>query len=749
MIFLKEKKNNKILVKIGDFIVNYRYLFLIIFLILIIICAININNVSVNYDITSYLGDETETKKGIKLMEEEFGALNEIQVMLTDISYEDALNIKENISSIKNVTSVSFDSSENYFKDENALFVIELANVDAETRDEVVSEITNEVSDEKYYMYIENGEDVVEGMNIILIIAIIIIVLVLLFTTTSYFEIVLAFIVFGISILLNMGSNFIFGEISYITKSIAIILQLCLSLDYFIIFMNHYMKEKNDTDDQILAVKKTVTKSIPEICASSLTTIAGLLALVFMQLKIGADIGIILSKGIICSLITVIFLLPLLIILCSKLINKTEHKNYVPNISKLANFIVNSRKFLLPVFVLLLVISCLLIPNYEYVYNVYSVKANNGSDNQITLENIEETFGSTNRLVVLVENEDKDYSKELELTNKLLENSSVIKATSLGSYQISEDLYLGTKLKYQEFAKLFQLSEKQASSLYLYYIQNNQINISNSEVSNYAISIIDLLEFLNKNKEKLELTSELENMITSYYTILSESKPLLESDDYSRIILELKAPVEGTETYELLDKIRDDTEEYYDNVVLVGESVSARDLSESFSKDNTIITLVTILFIALILFVTFRSLSITALLILTIEGSILLTFGLATLLNQKIFFISYIIVSAIQMGATIDYAIVLTNRFLQLRTKINKKEALVGTIKDSLPTIVTSGFILTIAGLLIGFIASSGVVSSIGIFLGFGTLISMLITIFILPAILYAFDSVIIKKKIV
>lgn len=348
MIFLKEKKNNKILVKIGDFIVNYRYLFLIIFLILIIICAININNVSVNYDITSYLGDETETKKGIKLMEEEFGALNEIQVMLTDISYEDALNIKENISSIKNVTSVSFDSSENYFKDENALFVIELANVDAETRDEVVSEITNEVSDEKYYMYIENGEDVVEGMNIILIIAIIIIVLVLLFTTTSYFEIVLAFIVFGISILLNMGSNFIFGEISYITKSIAIILQLGLSLDYFIIFMNHYMKEKNDTDDQILAVKKTVTKSIPEICASSLTTIAGLLALVFMQLKIGADIGIILSKGIICSLITVIFLLPLLIILCSKLINKTEHKNYVPNISKLANFIVNSRKFLLP-----------------------------------------------------------------------------------------------------------------------------------------------------------------------------------------------------------------------------------------------------------------------------------------------------------------------------------------------------------------------------------------------------------------
>ena len=170
MIYLKEKKNNKILVKIGDFIVNYRYLFLIIFLILIIICAININNVSVNYDITSYLGDETETKKGIKLMEEEFGALNEIQVMLTDISYEDALNIKENISSIKNVTSVSFDSSENYFKDENALFVIELANVDAETRDEVVSEITNEVSDEKYYMYIENGEDVVEGMNIILII---------------------------------------------------------------------------------------------------------------------------------------------------------------------------------------------------------------------------------------------------------------------------------------------------------------------------------------------------------------------------------------------------------------------------------------------------------------------------------------------------------------------------------------------------------------------------------------------------
>mgnify|MGYP001625363825 CR=1 FL=1 len=454
MIKLKEKKKKNFFIKLGDFIVDFRYFFLFIFLIVGTICAFNLKNVQINYDITSYLGSDTDTKKGLEIMKNEFGDLNEYQILITNIEYDDALNLKNDLLTIEQINSVSFDSSNNYYKDNNALFVLELDDVSEEENEKIVSLIKEKISNYEYYIYMANVDETVAGMDIILLIAVIIIVIVLLLTTKSYFQIVLAFLVFGISILLNMGSNFIFKEISYITNSIAIILQLGLSLDYFIIFMNHYMKEKNDTNDLILAVKKTVTKSALEISSSSLTTIAGLLALVFMQLKIGADIGLVLAKGIISSLLTVICLLPFLVIFFNKIITKTEHKTRDLNISKLANWIVRSRKIILPIFLILVIGSCILVPSYKYVYNIYSVNSFNKNDNQVALEKIENIFGNNNTLVVLVENSTKDYSKELELSNLLLENDNIAEVTSLGNYSVQDNIYLGTSLNYQEFAKM-------------------------------------------------------------------------------------------------------------------------------------------------------------------------------------------------------------------------------------------------------------------------------------------------------
>ena len=452
--------------KVGDFIVDFRYLFVALFFVLILVSVYNLNNVQVNYDITSYLSDETETKKGLQLMEDEFGKINELQVLVTDVSYEDALQLKENLGEISHIEEISFDETENYYKDNKALFVLLLDDVSDEERSTTVDSVKDALQNKEYYLYVENGEDVVEGMNLILALAILIIVIVLFLTTTSYFEIVLAFFVFGISILLNMGTNFLFGEISYITQSIAIILQLGLSLDYFIIFMNHYMKEKNDTKDIYLAIKKTISKSIPEIFASSLTTIAGLLALVFMQLKIGADIGLILSKGILCSMLTVLLLLPFLLVLFHTCIDKTEHKVKIPNVSKLANFIISKRKILLGIFMIFLIGSCILLPKYDYVYNIYSVKAFHERENQIALEKIEETFGSTNRLVVLFEQENKDYNKELLLTQELLQNEKIASVTSLGGYAFKNGLYLGTNLSYKDFSQIFQIPMKDSLQLY-------------------------------------------------------------------------------------------------------------------------------------------------------------------------------------------------------------------------------------------------------------------------------------------
>lgn len=741
---MKGKKKNGFFVKLGDFIVDFRYLFLVIFLVLGTICAFNLNNVQINYDITSYLGSDTDTKKGLEIMENEFGSLNEYQILIKNVSYTDAESLKNELLNLENINNISFDSTSNYFKDDNALFVLELDEMTEAESDTLLEEVKEKINNYEYYIYRANVDETVAGMNIILLMAVVIIVLVLLLTTKSYFQIVLAFLVFGISILLNMGSNFIFKEISYITNSIAIILQLGLSLDYFIIFMNHYMKEKNDTKDLILAVKKTVTKSALEISSSSLTTIAGLLALVFMQLKIGADIGLVLAKGIVCSLLTVICFLPFLVILFNKIITKTEHQTKNLNVSKLANWIVKSRKIILPIFIILIIVSCVIVPYYHYVYNIYSVKAYNGNDNQIALDNIEEVFGNNNTLAVVVNNSEKDYAKELEYSNLLLENDNIANVVSLGNYNLSEGIFLGTSLNYQEFAALSQINEELALKLYGSYIKINNLN---QNVLDYKITIIDLLNFLSSYSKELGLSSEIQELVNSYQTTLNSKIGLLESQNYSRFILTLKTPIEGNESYELIDEIKNTTSLYYDDVYLVGESVSAKDLNDSFTQDNVVINCVTVFFILLILLITFKSLPVAILLVLTIEGSILLNFGFATLFGSKIFFISYIIISAILMGATIDYAIVLTNRYLQLRQKEDIQEALTGAIKITLPTIVTSGFILTIAGFLIGFIASSGVVSSIGFFLGSGTLFSMMITVFVLPAILYVFDKVIVKNS--
>ena len=736
MIYLKEKNN--ILIKIGDFIVKFRYVFLVLFLVFGIFSVFQLDRVSVNYEIISYLPDDTETKKGLEIMEEEFGDLNGLELMITNISLEEANEIYLELSDISNVESISFQDTEEFYHDEAALYIISLGDITEDEKADVKKDIVSVVQAEEYYLYDGFSDDVVGGMNVILALAVMVIVLVLFLTSKSYFDVFLAFIVFGLSILINMGTNYWFGEISYITEAIAVVLQLGLSLDYLIIFLNHYHKEIDDTSDIVLAVKKTVSKSMPEIFASSLTTIAGLMALVFMQLKIGADIGIVLSKGIVCSLLTVIFVMPSLLILFSKVIQKLKHKSFIPNTTKLSEFIVNKKNILLSIFLVILVVAICLIPKYHYVYDINSVIASNVNDNMNAKLKIEEQFGSNNRIVLLIPNQNKDYHQELLLTQELLSQNYVLSVNAMGGVEIQEGIYLGTELTATEFVSLIKMDTKTITSLYQYYA-----SIYELDPTNLKISLIDLIYFLHE--EDLGLSAEELAQVNLYYDTISSNISLLESDNYSRIVVDVKTDVESDEAFLVADQLREVADRYYDDVLLVGDTVNAKDLKDSFTMDNTIITLITILFIFVILLFTFRSFGLSVILILAIEGSILINFGIVTLFNKPIFFISYIIVSAIQMGATIDYAIVLSNRYLSLIKKMDKKEALVGTLRDSISAIITSGFILIMAGFLIGFISDSGVVASIGLFLGLGTLISLLITIFVLPAILYVSDKFIKK----
>lgn len=739
-------KKNSILIKLGDLIVKYRYFLLVIFIGLTIFCFVNINNVSINDSIVSYLPDDTETKYGLEVMENEFGSLTSINLMVEDITSDEANSLYNKLLDVSNVEAVLFDNSESSYKNNNALYTIELKDLSDEQIDEAKINIENVVKNKEYSIYSDAFEEPTEGIDKILLIACIVIVIVLLLTSKTYFEPVIAFIIFGISIILNMGSNFLFGEISYITKSIAVILQIALSIDYIIIFMNQYMKEIYDTSDKELALKKTVSKSIPEIFASSLTTISGLLALVFMQLKIGGDIGLVLSKGILCSLLTVILVMPSLLSIFNKPIVKLKKKEKKSGrIDRVSNVIFNGRKILLPLFVLLLIISICLIPNYNYVYNANSAKSISKSENVKSLEKIEDVFGKNNNLVLLFKSDNKDYTKELKLTEELKNIDGVTSVTSIGGYELASNIYLGTEINYLEASRLFNIDDGMSANLFkLYASYNNEIN-KLASLNDYKISIINIIYFLNNESDKLPLTDDIILKIKTYYNMINEKISLLESDNYTRFIINLDSPVESDSTKNIINKIREVANNNYSDVTLIGNSINAFDLESSFTSDNLIITTITIIFIAIILIINFKSFGMTLLLILSIEGSILINFGIISLLDTKIFFMGYIVVTAIQMGATIDYAIVVASRYQELRHKLDKKQAIIQTLSDRLPAVMTSGLILLVAGFLIGLIATSPVISQIGLFLGSGTLISLIITIFILPAILYACDKFIKK----
>lgn len=722
----------KCIEKISDFSIKYRYLLLGLFFLIFIFTFLNINNVKINNNIINYLPDNTETKKGLTLMNDEFGSFTSISLMVKDVN--DYKKIYSKLENIKNIENVSYS-----LKDNNALYILQIRDANEDKMVDTTYEIKKIVSDSDYYLYSSYYSGVLDGIDRILIMSVCIIFIILLITSKSYFEVFITFIIFIFAIVLNMGTNFIFKEVSYITESIAVILQLALSIDYVIIYMNEFMKSKGKTLERI---KITSTKAIKEILASSLTTISGLLALVFMKLKIGKDIGLVLTKGIISSLITVIFLMPALLVIFNKILIKTEKKK-----KNKINFKVINSKLLLSIYILIVIISAVLIPKYKYVYNIYSIEAISQSDNTKALHEIENVFGKTNTLAVIVKS-DKDYNKELKLKEELDKISEVTLVTSVGSYEISDNIYITSDVNYKELKEILKkyavVDGDKLIDLYKHYAYKNNDAITN--IDDYKIKIIDLIYFLKENEDNLSLNSDLRFKLDVGYAKITDSIRLLESDNYSRFILTLDMPIESNKSKEVVDEIRSITNKYYSDVTLVGNTISSIDLEKTFTKDNIIITLITILFIYIILYQTFKNKILSLILILTIEGSILITFALSVIFNMKIFFMSYLVVSAIQMGATIDYAIVFASRYLENRCKYDKDKSINLTMKDRIGAILTSGLILTISGFIVGFVSTSSVISSIGLFLGIGTLISLITTIFILPTILYIFDKYIIYK---
>ena len=753
----EKKKKGNLWLTVATFIVNKRKAIEILFVLAIIYSVLCINKVQVNQDITSYLPADSETRQGLSIMDEQFMTYGSAKVMLANVTFNQADSLVDSLENVDGVKEVAFDDSSDHFKGTNALFDITFSGTsDEQVSKDALNSVKDILADYDVYVSTEVGseessaESLAKDMNIILVLAVVVIVAVLLLSTKAYLQIPVLLITFGVAAILNMGTNYWFGTISSITNSIAVVLQLALAIDYAIILCDRFMEE-HETLDAEEAVKVALSKAIPEISSSSLTTISGMVAMMFMQFRLGYDMGIILVKAIILSLISVFFLMPGVLLIFAKGIDKKHHKCYVPKITIVGKFANKTKYIIPPLFIICLVFAFMKSNNCQYIYDTSSIVSAKKSESKIAQETIEETFGASNQLVVMVPK--GDYESEHKVVKKLQNLDYVTSALALSNVSINDEYVLTDKLSPRQFSELVGIDREVVEVLYMAYAYNQeQYGPVVTGIDDYDVPIIDMFLFLyDQYKEGyVTLDSNLDEKLTTLYDTLHDAQLQLQGSDYSRLVLNISLPVEGQETYDALEEIRGIAAQYYskDSVILVGNSTSDHDLESSFASDNIIISVLTALFVMIILFFTFQSAGLPVLLVLTIQGSIWINFAVPSIEGQTVFFIAYLIVSAIQMGATIDYAIVISNRYLQLKQQMPLKEAITETLNQSFPTIFTSGSILTCAGFLIGEIASDATVASIGVALGRGTLISIILVLFVLPQILLMGDIIIEKTAL-
>lgn len=754
----KEKKEKgNFWLTVATFIVNKRKAIEILFVLAIIYSVLSANKVQVNQDITSYLPADSETRRGLSLMEEQFTTYGSAKIMVSNITYDQAEVLVDRLEDVEGIKQVEFDDSSDHFTGTEALFDVTFEGTEDErVSKDALEDAQDVLTDYDVYISSEVGQEerdsaaLAKDMNLILVLAVVIIVTVLLLSTKAYLQIPVLLITFGVAAILNKGTNFWFGTISSITNSIAIVLQLALAIDYAIILCDRFMEE-HETMDAEEAVKVALSKAIPEISSSSLTTVSGMVAMMFMQFRLGYDMGIILVKAIIISLISVFFLMPGVLLIFAKGIDKTHHKCYVPKITFIGKFANKTKYIIPPLFIIFLIFAAWESNHCQYIYDTSSIVSAKKSESKIASEKIEDTFGASNQLVVMVPK--GNYESEAKILKKLENLDYVNSVLGLANVSINDDYILTDKLNPRQFAELTDLDVEIVQVLYTAYAYNEeQYGPVFTGIDDYEVPIIDMFLFLyDQYKEGyVTLDKDLDEKLTTLYDTLHDAQLQLQGDEYSRFVLDLSLPVEGQETYDALEEIRGIATKYYDKnkVVLVGNSTSDHDLESSFASDNIIISVLTALFVVVILFFTFQSAGLPILLVLTIQGSIWINFTVPVLKGQTVFFIAYLIVSAIQMGATIDYAIVISSRYMQLKQQLPIKDAMVESLNQAFPTIFTSGSILTCAGFLIGEIASDATVASIGVALGRGTLISIVLVLLVLPQILLLGDFIIEKTAL-
>ena len=673
--------------KFYSIVVRKRKTVICFFLILSIISFFMKNMVSVDYDINDYLPDDSPSTVAINVLEQEFeGGIPNARVMVSDVTIPQALDYKEKLEAIDGVSAVTwlddsvdittpFDNLdekvvETYYKDNAALFTV---TIEEDKRIEAVAEIENLVGEDNAIAgsavaTADATTNTVSEIQTITVIAVLFVLLVLLVTTNYWLEPLVILIGLGVAIIINDGTNLMFGEISFVTNAAGSVLQLAVSLDYSVFLIHRFEECRLENSDPQSAMIDALYKSTSSILSSGLTTVIGFLALVLMRFKIGPDLGLALAKGVAISLIVVFVFMPAFILSVYKLLDKSKHKQLLPSFRRFGEFV---RKISIPMVCIFLVI---FIPSYlasnanNYYFgssHIFGEGTRLGDDTAA----IESVFGKSDTYVLMVPA--GDTATEKELSNEL---HTLPQVSDIISY----------------------------------------VDLAGAEVP---------LEYLDE-KTISQLISE----------------------DYSRMVISVNADYEGQETFDLIQKIRDIASEYYPNeYYLAGEGVSTYDLMNTVMDDMLKVNMLAIGAVFLVLLVSLHSISLPVILVLSIETAIWLNLSVPYFMDTTIFYIAYLIISSIQLGATVDYAILMTDRYKENRQSFDKKQAVVQTISDVTVSILTSGSVLTVVGLLMGYISTNQLLAQLGLFIGRGTIFSLAIVLFVLPGLLYLFDRLIVQ----
>lgn len=753
--------------KIARFIVNQRKYIFVLFIGLIAYCIWGMGQVKIEYDITSYLPSNTDTKQALDIMDEEFVTFGTATIMLRNISLDDAMALHDEIEELDGVKSFEFNNTEDYYRQSCALFSITFEGDEDDEASAAAYGKILELLDGRDVLVSTSllntyADDLQHDVNFVLLVAIIIIVAVLALTTRSFGEIPVFILTFGVAALLNMGTNYWFGTISFISNSVCVILQLALAIDYAIILCHRFSEEKAKGSPPKDAMTSALAKAIPEIGSSSLTTIAGLLALTTMALGLGADLGLVLAKSILCSMLTVFLFMPCITLTFSKAIDKTAHKSFVPKITAVGKADVKLRYVLPAVFLVAVIVCGYFSFQTQYVYSANSIDTSRPSATQVAQREKDEIFGYSNQLAVLVPK--GDYSLEKRVIDAVSAHEEVKEAVGISNVEITangQTHYLTDGLTYRQLSYLLGTDEVTAEYIYRAYAyfsrDDSQDGVSevalfeaNKDI--YTASVLELCDCAISHDDFITaaLINYDEDLLDTYETLrdtISDAEDQLIGTNYTRVLFILDCSVESKETFTFIETVRDEVRAFCPGVIFAGDSMSSYDLDKSFSTDNLKVSILTVVFVFVILMFTFRSWGIPIPLAATIQGAIFINFAISAFMGTNLFFFVYLIVSAIQMGATIDYAIVITNRYRSLKQEMDKKDAVIQSLNQSFPTILTSGSILAVAGFLIGGIVGDPLIATLGMCLGRGVLISIACVMFILPSLLLIFDKWLDKTK--